>query len=190
GTTRKIDIGKLTFVSEDGSEATRYFDNIASFGLSGETVRAVNRATWPKMLGGNFAFFWATLTTAMRHKTRAVRITTDTGLDTTLNIGLGAVANGRYFGSGLKMAPDAEPDDGLFDLVTMRDLTFMDLLTGTGSMKEGTHIGGEKVSHTRAKWVMATPMGADPVLLDVDGEGPGRLPARFEIMPQALTLRC
>ena len=190
GTARKIDIGKLTFVSEDGSEATRYFDNIASFGLSGETVRAVNRATWPKMLGGNFAFFWATLTTALRHKTRAVRITTDTGFDATLNIGLGAVANGRYFGSGLKMAPDAEPDDGLFDLVVMRDLTFMDLLTGTGSMKEGTHIGGEKVSHTRAKWVMATPMSAEPVLIDVDGEGPGRLPARFEIMPQALTLRC
>ncbi len=190
GKTRRIDIGRLTFVAEDGQETDRYFDNIASFGLSGETVRAVNSATWQKSLGGNFTFFWATLMTAFRHKTRPVRIVTDTGFDKTLNIGLAAIANGRYFGSGIKMAPDAEPDDGLFDLVVMRDLTFMDLLTGTGSMKDGTHIGGEKVSTARAAWVTATPLGADPVLLDVDGEGPGRLPARFEILPGAITLRC
>ncbi|MEQ8267161.1 MAG: diacylglycerol kinase family lipid kinase [Parvibaculum sp.] len=190
GRTRQIDIGRLTFIAEDGQETDRYFDNIASFGLSGETVRAVNSATWQKSLGGNFTFFWATLMTALRHKTRPVRIVTDTGFDRTLNIGLAAIANGRYFGSGIKMAPEAEPDDGLFDLVVMRDLTFMDLLTGTGSMKEGTHIAGEKVSTARAAWVTATPLGTEPVLLDVDGEGPGRLPARFEILPGAITLRC
>lgn len=190
GRTRRIDIGRLTFIAEDGQETDRYFDNIASFGLSGETVRAVNSATWQKSLGGNFTFFWATLMTALRHKTRPVRIVTDTGFDRTLNIGLAAISNGRYFGSGIKMAPEAEPDDGLFDLVVMRDLTFMDLLTGTGSMKEGTHIAGEKVSTARAAWVTATPLGTEPVLLDVDGEGPGRLPARFEILPGAITLRC
>ncbi|MDO9126957.1 MAG: diacylglycerol kinase family protein [Parvibaculum sp.] len=46
GKTRRIDIGRLTFVAEDGQETDRYFDNIASFGLSGETVRAVNSASW------------------------------------------------------------------------------------------------------------------------------------------------
>lgn len=190
GNTRRIDIGRLTFIAEDGQETDRYFNNIASFGLSGETVRAVNDATWQKSFGGNFTFTWATLMTAWRHKARPVRIETDRGFDETMNIGLAAVANGRFFGSGLKVAPDAEPDDGLFDLVMMRDLGFMDLLTGGGDLREGTHINGPKVKVVRARSVTATPMGPEPVLIDVDGEGPGRLPARFEILPGALTLRC
>jgi|TARA_R100000322_G_scaffold167388_3_gene135205 YegS/Rv2252/BmrU family lipid kinase len=190
GDTRRIDIGKLTFIAEDGQETTRYFNNIASFGLSGETVRAVNNATWQKSFGGNFAFTWATLMTAWRHKPRPVKIETDEGFETVANIGLAAVANGRYFGSGLKVAPDAEPDDGLFDLVIMRDLGFMDLLTGGGDLREGKHVNGPKVEVVRARSVTATPLGTEPVLIDVDGEGPGRLPARFEILPGALTLRC
>ena len=190
GTTRRIDIGKLTFIAEDGQETVRYFNNIASFGLSGETVRAVNNATWQKSLGGNFAFTWATLMTAWRHKPRPVKIETDEGFETVANIGLTAVANGRYFGSGLKVAPDAAPDDGLFDVVIMRDMKFMDLLTGGGNLREGTHVNGPKVQVVRARTVTATPLGPEPVLIDVDGEGPGRLPARFEMMPGALTLRC
>lgn len=190
GTTRRIDIGKLTFIAEDGQETVRYFNNIASFGLSGETVRAVNDATWQKSLGGNFAFTWATLMTAWRHKPRPVRIETDEGFETVANIGLTAVANGRYFGSGLKVAPNAEPDDGLFDVVIMRDMKFMDLLTGSGNLREGTHVNGPKVQVVRARTVTATPLGPEPVLIDVDGEGPGRLPARFEMMQGALTLRC
>jgi len=190
GDTRRIDIGKLTFIAEDGQETTRYFNNIASFGLSGETVRAVNNATWQKSFGGNFAFTWATLMTAWRHKPRPVKIETDEGFETVANIGLAAVANGRYFGSGLKVAPDAEPDDGLFDLVIMRNLGFMDLLTGGGDLREGKHVNGPKVEVVRARSVTATPLGTEPVLIDVDGEGPGRLPARFEILPGALTLRC
>jgi len=88
------------------------------------------------------------------------------------------------------VAPDAEPDDGLFDLVIMRDLGFMDLLTGGGDLREGKHVNGPKVEVVRARSVTATPLGTEPVLIDVDGEGPGRLPARFEILPGALTLRC
>lgn len=190
GTTRRIDIGKLTFIAEDGQETVRYFNNIASFGLSGETVRAVNGATWQKSLGGNFAFTWGTLMTAWRHKPRPVKIETDEGFETVANIGLTAVANGRYFGSGLKVAPNAEPDDGLFDVVIMRDMKFMDLLTGSGNLREGTHVNGPKVQVVRARTVTAMPLGPEPVLIDVDGEGPGRLPARFEILPGALTLRC
>ncbi|MBX3445189.1 MAG: diacylglycerol kinase family lipid kinase [Parvibaculaceae bacterium] len=190
GTTRQIDIGRLTFIAHDGQEKDRYFNNIASFGLSGETVHAVNNATWQKSLGGNFVFTWGSLVTALRHKTRPVRITTDHGFETVANIGLAAVANGRYFGSGMKVAPDAEPDDGLFDLVIMRDLGFMDLLTGSGNLRDGTHVNGPKVTVTRARTVTAVPLGTEPVLIDVDGEGPGRLPAHFEILPGAITLRC
>ena len=101
-----------------------------------------------------------------------------------------AVANGRFFGGGMMIAPEAEPDDGLFDIVIMRDTTFMDMLTGSSNLRDGTYLASPKVSHMRARSLTATPVGSRPVLLDVDGEAPGRLPTRFDIMPDALTLRC
>lgn len=190
GTTRRIDIGRLTFVAEDGGEAARYFNNIASFGLSGEVVRAVNRAKFSKLFGGSFAFLWATLVTAARYRPHAVRIVTDQGFDEVVNVGVGAIANGRFFGGGMMMAPMAEPDSGHFEVIIMRDTTFGDMLTGSNDLRAGTHIHNPKVLHIRATSLTATPIGDAPVLLDVDGEAPGRLPARFEILPSAITLRC
>ncbi len=190
GASRRIDLGRLSFPADDGREVSRYFDNIASFGMSGAVVRAVNRAHMSKLFGGSFAFFWATLTTAIRYRPQSVRITADTGFDEVVNVGTAAVANGRYFGGGMKMAPDAEPDDGLFDVVIMRDTTFGELFTGSGSLYAGTHLANPKVVHFRARSLTATPLDGAPVLLDVDGEAPGRLPARFDILPGAITLRC
>lgn len=190
GNTRQIDIGRLSFISDDGNEDTRYFNNIASFGLSGEVVRAVNRASISKLFGGAFTFLWSTLVTSFRFKPHQVRITTDEGLDETMNIGICAVANGKFFGGGMMMAPNADPSDGRFDIVIMRDTTFSDMLTGSGSLRDGSHLQNPKVWHGHARALTATPIGSRPVLLDVDGEAPGRLPARYEILPAALTLRC
>lgn len=190
GTTRTVDIGKMSFKTDAGEPLPRYFNNIASFGLSGAVDRAVNRARFSKLFGGSFAYQWATLKAALRYKPQPVRIRTDTGFDETINVGIAAVCNGRFFGGGMMMAPDAEPDDGLFDLVIMRDTTLGDLFGGGAALQDGTHIKGEKVQVTRAKWIEAEPV--DPnmaVLLDIDGEAPGSLHSRFEIVPAALTLR-
>lgn len=191
GRARTIDLGRITFVADDGAETVRYFDNIASFGMSGLVDRAVNRARVPKLFGGKFTFFWCTLTTATRYTPQAVRITTDAGFDRTLNVGTAAVANGRFFGGGMMIAPNAEPDDGQFDLIIMHDTTLTDLFIGSGALYDGTHLENEKVLAARARSVRAEPVDPDEiVLLDIDGEAPGRLPARFDILPRALKLRC
>ena len=190
GNSRRVDIGRLSFIAEDGTETVRYFDNIASFGISGEVVRAVNKATWPKLFGGAFAFTWSTLVTAATHKPQPVLIRTDTGFEMEMNAGLVAICNGRWFGGGMQVAPMAEPDDGMFEIIMMRDTRLSDMLKHSGAMRDGSHLSHEKVSHIRAKWLEARPVGAGPLLLDVDGEAPGRLPARFEIIPSAITLRC
>ena len=190
GSTRVIDLGRITYTSDDGQDDTRYFNNIASFGLSGEVVRAVNKASLSKIFGGAFAFFWSTLRASYLYKTKPVRIVTDADFDETLNVGMCAVANGRFFGGGMMIAPNAVPDDGLFDITIMRDTTFKDMLSGGGSLRDGTHIQNPKVLTLRCRSLTATPVGPDPVLLDVDGEAPGRLPATYEILPAAITLRC
>ncbi len=192
--TRSIDVGKLTYTKEDGSgEGVRYFDNIASFGLSGLADHSVNSLTWGKMFGGNFAFQWGTLKALLRYKNQSVSIQVDDGEPKVFNVNTAAVCNGRFFGSGMMMGPNAEPDDGLFDVVIAADTTLGESLKDAKKIYTGDHIHNPKVTVTRGKIVRAAPVdeaSSGSVLLDVDGETPGKLPATFEVMPGVLKLVC
>jgi YegS/Rv2252/BmrU family lipid kinase len=191
GEIRSIDVGRLSFVDHEGQPATRYFDNIASFGLSAEVDEAVNRATFSKKLGGTFAFKWATLKALVHHDNDRVRIRIDDDFDEELAVSIVAVCNGQFFGGGMWIAPGAEVDDGQFDVVMLRDLTFMDFVKHASALYTGKHLELPKVTVRRGRRLEAKPI--DPqarVLLDVDGEVPGRLPATFEVVPGALKVRC
>jgi YegS/Rv2252/BmrU family lipid kinase len=184
---RPIDIGRLTYVASDGSPAVRHFVNIASFGISGLVDRYVNETT--KVLGGTFSFAVATLRAGARYKNAEVRLEID-GKVREGRVYTVAIANGRFFGGGMKVAPDAILDDSVFDVVTLGDFGIGDLLLRGLDIYSGKHISNPKVTVERARVVEATPL--DPhaeVLLDVDGEQPGRLPARFEILPGGINVR-
>ena len=181
---KRIDVGKLTFVATNGEPATRMFANIASFGVSGVVDRLVNESG--KKLG-RLSFMLATARATWSYKNQRVQLVFDgtDRVETTINTV--AVANGRYFGGAMMVAPDAEVDDGQFDVIAMGDFTFGDLVTSGRRLYKGTHLAMDKVTVRRAKVVEAE--GVDPgavIELDVDGEAPGRLPARFELVPSAL----
>lgn len=191
--TRAIDIGKLSHLTDDGRPGVRYFDNIASFGLSGLADRSVNSLTWGKKFGGNFAFQWGTFKAMLRYKNQPVTIQIDGGEPRRFNVNTAAVCNGRYFGSGMMFGPNAEPDDGLFDIVIVADTTLGDTLRDSKKLYTGEHIKSPKATVLRGRRVHAAPVdeaASGPVLLDVDGETPGKLPATFEILPGALRLVC
>jgi len=190
GTTRKIDLGCISYVGWSGRDETRLFDNISSFGLSGIVDRAVNNAKISKLFGGTFSFYWCTLTAMLGFKPQAVRIEVDDHFDEVLNINNAAICNGQYFGGGMWIAPMADPSDGTFEVVIIKDATFGDMLKDTGSIYEGAHLENPRIVVTRGKRVTATPVNQEDVLIDADGETPGKLPATFEILPQALILRC
>ena len=189
GTTRTIDVGRLELTGHDGEPVVRLFDNIASFGASGSIVNAVNEASVSKWFGGAFAFRWATLTGLMRYKTRPVRIRVDDAFDEVVDLTLCAVCNGRYFGGGMCIGPTAELDDGLFDVVIVEGMGTWDFIRHSGRLGAGEHLGQEGIRHVRGRRVIAEPTDDTDTLLDVDGEGPGRLPATFEILPSALRVR-
>jgi diacylglycerol kinase (ATP) len=191
GTVRTVDVGHLRFVDHQGRVATRYFGNIASFGLSGAVVAAVNRAGLSKKISGKFAFQWASFTSLLRHRDVPVRVTIDDEPPIERNLTIAAVCNGQYFGGGMHIAPDAMPDDGLFDFVTLHDLGVLDFMRHSRSIYRGEHVHLEQVSVRRGRRITAEPMREDDeILLDVDGEQPGRLPASFELRPRALKIRC
>jgi len=185
GHRRKVDVGKLGFVATDGSSATRMFANIASFGVSGVVDRMVNESK--KRLGGKFAFMFASVRATWSYKNQRVQLVFDGKERAEVSINTVAVANGRFFGGGMKVAPDAELDDGTFDVVSIGDLGMGEVLKMSRTIYKGEHLAMDKVSVRRARVVEAE--GIDPgavIELDVDGENPGRLPARFEVVPGAL----
>jgi diacylglycerol kinase (ATP) len=188
GETRAIDVGRIDYTGEDGAPGSRYFINIASFGLSGLVVRSVNDAWLTKRISGRFAFFWASIGALIKYRVPRVRLTVD-GESHEFGVNTAAVCNGQYFGGGMHMAPMARPDDGLFNIVVMRDMSKLELMKDPNALYRGDHLKSSKVMVLRGRTVMAEPL-EHAVLLDVDGEAPGRLPATFTLIPGGLNFRC
>ena len=183
---RKIDVGRLEFTATDGGRAARMFVNIASFGVSGVVDRLVNQSS--KRLG-RFAFAVASARATWSYKNQRVQLVFDGADRVDATISTVAIANGRYFGGAMMVAPNAELDDGMFDVIAMGDFGFGDLLKSGRRLYKGTHLTMDKVTARRARVVEAEPIDPNGIVeLDIDGENPGRLPARFELVPAALWL--
>jgi diacylglycerol kinase family enzyme len=101
------------------------------------------------------------------------------------------IANARYFGGGMKIAPDAKLADGKFDVVSVGDLGALKIFTSAPRVYRGSHLSLPEVSHATARKVTVRPAERDTTVdLEVDGELPGKLPATFQIIPEALRVRC
>lgn len=186
--TKRIDLGRLDYTTREGGTGQRIFINIASFGISGEIDEEVNSSS--KRLGGRLSFMLATAKVGMRFKGKRVRVVFDGNEETSLetNISTIAVANGQYFGGGMQVAPNAVVDDGRFDVVAIGEMGTLESMWKGRHLYSGTHLNLENVSERRASTVYAESADGQDVVLDVDGEVPGLLPATFTVMPNALSL--
>jgi YegS/Rv2252/BmrU family lipid kinase len=188
--TRKIDVGRVSYVGHDGETESRYFLGVASFGMSGEVIRRVkqNDRGW---LQGKASFALAMLQTTLASEGTTAMVKLDEREEKRLTVSNLCIANARYFGGGMKIAPEAKLDDGLFDVVSIGDLGAMKILTNAPQLYLGTHLGMQNVNHALARRVEARPVReAEKIAIEVDGELPGFLPATFEIVPRALRVRC
>jgi diacylglycerol kinase (ATP) len=184
GRTREIDLGHARFRRWDGSEAESIFANIASAGMSGAIAQRANETT--KALGGKVSYAWATFAVFARWKTSEIKVTVG---DQTREGRMHdvVVANGRYFGGGMMMCPEAEPDDGLFDVLLIGDLTKRDLIVTLPKTYKGKHLPHPKAELLRGSTVVVE--APQPLPIELDGEQPGTTPVRFDVVPKALRLR-
>ena len=97
------------------------------------------------------------------------------------------VANGRCFGGGMRICPEAEPDDGLFDVLLIGDVTKRDLLLTLPKSYRDKHLPHPRLEVLRGRVV--TVDADEPLPIELDGEQPGTTPARFEVVPHALRVR-
>jgi YegS/Rv2252/BmrU family lipid kinase len=182
GKGRRIDVGRVHYVDENGAERTSHFLNVASAGLSGVVTRHVRGS---KALGARLAFLIGTLGGLLRFRPPAAVVRAD-GVEVFRGgIALVAAANGRYFGGGMLVAPEARPDDGLIDVVIVPALPKRVLVTRLPRLYAGTHLAVKGVALHRARRVEIEPVG-EPALGEVDGEPVARLPMTVEVVPGAL----
>ena len=184
GGTRRIDVGGVGFLDLRGERESRLFINIADLGAGGMVVQKASRA--PRILGQRPNYLWGILSVALSYRARMVSISID-GEPARLAVRNLIIANGRYFGRGFLPAPDAEIDDGLFDIVNIGDFGTIESIWHIPKLHRGTHIGLGKVSTFRGRKVEAS--ADEEVLLEIDGELVGTLPATFEVLPDAINVK-
>ena len=183
GKTISIDVGRVTFA--DGSE--RSFVNSASFGLSGEVAHRANRS---KKSGVSYARH--TVAAALQFDFPEVQLTRNAPVHLVQRLRISSVSlhNGRFFGGGMKMAPAADLTDGKLQLILVKKMSILKLLGTAPLMYWGAHLGVSELEHAAVSDLEAAPTDASKVVrVEVDGESPGQLPARFDVKPRALRIR-
>jgi len=182
---RSVDVGKVSYVNNQGEQETRYYINVAGLGLDGDTVARVNRTS--KALGGFVSFLWAAVVSLFFYKSQKMTVTVDDVLVCDEPIIVVTVCNGSYFGGGMFIAPQALIDDGLFDIIILRNLSKINLLMNLPKVYRGSHLDHPLVISLRGKHIMVRSEGN--TLLNLDGEQPGRAPVEIELLSSAINLK-
>jgi diacylglycerol kinase (ATP) len=198
GRTRQIDVGRVTFLNDNEEHDSRYFLGVASFGMSADVIARVKagapewlHAKAPRWISGRISFGLAMVQAAVKTQATRVIVELDDGPARQLTVANLCIANARFFGGGMKIAPEAKLTDGKFDVISIGDLGAPRILANAPRLYLGAHLGMSEVGQTLASKITARALYKDQrIEFEVDGELPGHLPATFQILPKALRIRC
>lgn len=182
GARRRIDAGRVTCAGGEG-RVTRYFLNIADAGIGGDVADMVNGGF--KFINGELTFSLAAVLTLLRWRNPRLRVDLD-GEVLDVVAQQVVVANCQYYGGGMRIAPDAVPDDGLLDVIINGDLGMLETVGLLSKVRSGSHMSHRKMERRLARRVEIS--CERRIGVDADGERPGDLPAVFEVVPGAIDL--
>ncbi|MFC2155407.1 diacylglycerol/lipid kinase family protein [Acidobacteriota bacterium] len=183
--TRKIDVGKISFKNANRENRGQYFINIADFGLGAEVIKKVSAL--PALKRTAFLYYKGLLSTIKSYKSSKVRVVIDDSEEIEGHFLAGAIANGRMFGGGMIIAPEAEPDDGSFDVVLVGDMKRFEIIRNSMLLYNGKILKHPKVIMRRAKNVKV--FSDEEVHIEYDGELGAALPAEFSIIEKGVNFR-
>jgi diacylglycerol kinase (ATP) len=184
GKARAIDLGRAEYVAWDGTKAEACFANFGGAGISGAIASRANSTS--KAMGGRLSFVWATVAVFARWKSTEITVAVDDERRSGRMFEV-LVMNGDYTAGGMWAAPEAEPDDGLFDVLLIGDVTKADFVVTFPKIYRGTHLAHPKIESLRGATV--TVEAVKPLPIALDGEQPGTTPVTFSIVPRAIRVR-
>ncbi len=153
--------------------------------MSAAVARRANGMS--KLAGGRATFFYALVRVFFEWENTVVSVELDDGERREGRMHDVVVANGQYHGGAMWLAPGARPDDGLFDVLLIGDVTKRDFVTTAPKLYRGTHLSHPKVELVRSRSVAVDAQERLPI--ELDGEQVGTTPVRFEVVPGALRVR-
>jgi YegS/Rv2252/BmrU family lipid kinase len=179
-----IDLGRVEYQTFDGRVESRYFANSAGLGFDAEVALRTNRA--PRVLGSTLPYLSSLVMTLGTYRNKRITLRADEGAEWHGRINSIVIANGQYFGGGMRIAPNAEIADGEFEVVILGDVGKLDLMRNVPRVYDGSHLSHPKVRAFRARQIEVS--SPDHLLLQADGEVLGTAPASLSVLPSALRL--
>lgn len=177
-----VDLGMVEHTI-NGEKKRRLFANFAGLGFDAEVVKATTQKY--KKLGSVPSYLMGLLTTLVCYHNREISLKID-GKEEERKVCTIVMSNGKYGGGSMFIAPQADIKDGLFDVVIIGDVSKPDLLASLPRIYRGTHLTHPKVTIKHAREVEI--QSKVSIALQADGELLGEAPARFSILPSALTI--
>lgn len=181
--TLRQDIGKLTFY-EDEKEQTRYFSNMAGFGFDALVAYKANQMK-ENGRSGIMVYLQSLVAAYLQYQTRKVKISID-GNTLENQIFSASVAIGKYNGGGMMQAPNAIPNNGIFEVTIINKIGVWGILSNLAGLYNGTYIKDKRVSSYRAKAISIS--SDNPLPGEVDGESLGKSQFHIEILPKKLQI--
>jgi YegS/Rv2252/BmrU family lipid kinase len=173
GHSRRIDVGEAN---------GRRFLGIVSVGFDSECNRRANEV---KLIRSNLVYVYSLFRTLIGWKPARFTIRVDDERIRLSGYSV-SVANNSTFGGGMRIAPDANLEDGLFEVIAIGEVGKLRFLANLPKVFKGTHVDGEEVRVFRASHLELSASKAFPVY--ADGEHLTDLPAALRVLPRALSV--
>ena len=179
---KTIDVGLVEFFNYKAEAKSRYFINVADLGIGGYVVDKVAKSK--KTFGPKFTFVKSIFGALLTYEQSEIECKSP-DFEWKGKLMSLAISNGRFFGSGLEIAPHAKIDDGTFDITIMSDIKKLDYIKHVGKVKKG-----EKLDHPKVFYHKTNKLEINPINLscavDLDGEFLGFAPIKVSLQPLAL----
>jgi len=178
---KPVDVGKATFLNGENSQP-HYFINISDTGMGPDVAEYMNGGN--KIFGSAIAYYSGILKTFLTYVPKEVQVKTEewswSGKIRSL-----AIANGKYFGHGLCIAPEAKIEDGIFSVFIVEDISVFDFIRYSETLKKGKMVIHPKVHYRHATKIEIS--SSEQLMMEADGELMGQLPVRVEVLPKRLS---
>jgi diacylglycerol kinase (ATP) len=178
-----IDVGLVKY-QKKGQACQRYFVNSAGIGFDATVVASTEQL--PKYFGGTIPYLTGLLRSFLTYHNKTVTFKIGNKIGEKARVLSMVIANGRYFGGGMQVAPEAKLDDNLLDVVIIGDFGKLELIRNISRVYKGTHLSHPKVRLEKGAEVLIE--STQNFLLHADGELLGEGPVSFSLLPKALSL--